>query len=320
VRQQKFLDLAEDDPFSGEVTEIIVSDFPTISHEFRIYTTRKSHPCLLAVSLGAPLNVSIDGESVPAFAVSINDGTSLILEFDLLKCIAAERKRMTSSNIYGDTKLVQEIVSMDETAYPRFKCTGKHFAMRTSRRELAYNECFVGSDISGNPINEIACLQYLKNNCRREEAHEHVLEIREAFATHHYVFSVSKYLGDSTVKELKQATPDISEEVVKTIAREILFGLSLLHKNGIQHGAVSPSNVFVRLRKNGKPNFVLSEPGHAKYLSMTDGEFVSTVFDRPTECSASFLSEDIWSMVNKCQYFRFHFPFHAYLLILFIFL
>jgi serine/threonine protein kinase len=72
----------------------------------------------------------------------------------------------------------------------------------------------------------------------------HTLEVR-AFAEENVYYIVRQYIPGVTLQHLLAAGRRFEPHQVLEVARQLLLALSALHPNGIAHGAVKPSNVFI---------------------------------------------------------------------------
>ena len=53
----------------------------------------------------------------------------------------------------------------------------------------------------------------------------------------------------------------LSEDQVKEIALDVVAGLHALHSQGLIHGDIKPSNVFISQRKDGKDSYLIGDYG-----------------------------------------------------------
>jgi serine/threonine protein kinase len=78
--------------------------------------------------------------------------------------------------------------------------------------------------------------------------HENLVLTREvrAFPEHSLYFSVRDYVDGITLQKMLESGKRIEAAQVAPLLRQLALALAVVHKSGLDHGAVKPSNIFLR--------------------------------------------------------------------------
>ena len=76
--------------------------------------------------------------------------------------------------------------------------------------------------------------------------HPNIINIINIFDINNTVYLVSEYVGEVTLNDIFQQTSTIDFDDIKRIVFPILEGLKVLHKENINHLAISPKNILIQ--------------------------------------------------------------------------
>ena len=123
------------------------------------------------------------------------------------------------------------------------------------------------------------CLELREIKVLRKTVHPNIIKLKEAVRVNDDLYLVFEYC-DKNLFNLMKETPELEELKIKELTKDILMGLSELHKGGFFHRDLKPENVLIQ-RNSAK----LADFGLAKEIRSQPPytDYVSTRWDRAPE-------------------------------------
>lgn len=104
--------------------------------------------------------------------------------------------------------------------------------------------------------------------------HPHVLEAIDLFNGVSKDALVFESMNGGTLSNLKSSSYPLSEDTSKSILRQVLFGLSYIHKLNIVHRNIAPENIYLSFTSEG----VIAKLGGFSCANFKDDKIVSGLF------------------------------------------
>jgi protein kinase len=115
------------------------------------------------------------------------------------------------------------------------------------------------------------CLELREIKVLRKTVHQNIIKLKEAVRVNDDLYLVFEFCEKNLFTLLKD-TPDLEEQRIKEITKDILQGLNELHKNGFFHRDLKPENVLIqrfsaKLADFGLAREIRSQPPYTDYVS-----------------------------------------------------
>ncbi|ETO27531.1 hypothetical protein RFI_09602, partial [Reticulomyxa filosa] len=161
--------------------------------------------------------------------------------------------------------------------------------------------------------NELEILRHLKKKRRSKwvRGYRNIIKLYDVFEDHNHLYLVTNFCGGGTLDQYLSNKPQMSEEEISDIMRQILEGVQFLHSNFIAHLDLKPSNVMFASTEKDAPVQVV-DFGVARViprLTKRNGLVGTVHFVAPEVIAGDYdAAADVWSCGVILFFMLFGYP------------